>query len=81
MTFFDEGNIVGVSFGKALSKIGRKNPTSIWRGVGKVFGDFVEWRVDDRGIPRAAILRTWQAGMVAQLSRATASAARPRIAP
>jgi hypothetical protein len=62
VTFFDEGNIVGVWFGKVISKKERKTPTSIWRGTSKVFGDFVEWRVDDQGIPRSAILRTWEAG-------------------
>lgn len=62
VTFADEGNIVSVSFGKAISTTDRKNPTTTWRGAGKAFSDLVEWRIDDRGIPRAAILRTWEAG-------------------
>jgi hypothetical protein len=61
VTFFDEGNVVGVSFGRDVRK-DRNAATAIWRGAGKVFGDLLEWRIDDRGIPRAAILRTWEVG-------------------
>lgn len=60
--FSDEGNLVGVSVRKMTSKTGQKSPTAMWRGAGKAFGDLVEWRVDDQGIPHAAILRTWEAG-------------------
>lgn len=58
-SFFDEGNTVSVAFGP----FGREEPLInndlMWRGADKVFGDKLEWRMED-GKPYAAILRVWR---------------------
>lgn len=56
-TFFDEGNVVGISFG-----IPGAVPASTWRGAGRSFGDRVQWLLNPLGDAKAAILRTWEVG-------------------
>jgi hypothetical protein len=57
--FSDEGNMVSVAIAKAPLRGRALTPTATFRGSGKVFGDKLEWIVDN-GRPTAAILRTWR---------------------
>jgi hypothetical protein len=57
--FSDEGNIVSFAIAKAPLRGRMLTPTATFRGSGKVFGDKLEWIVDN-GRPTAAILRTWR---------------------
>jgi hypothetical protein len=57
--YADEGNMVAVAIaGKASSRRGAA-ATVTFRGSGKVFGDRLQWLVED-GKPQAAILRLWR---------------------
>jgi hypothetical protein len=56
--YFDEGNLAAVSIW--TSSRTPKTKTSIsWRGAGRVFGEKLQWRVNN-GRPVAAILRAWR---------------------
>jgi len=56
--FADEGNLAAVSIW--MPSHASKAPKSItWRGAGRVFGEKLQWRVDN-GRPVAAILRIWR---------------------
>lgn len=58
--FSDEGNLVGVAIAKKNSLRGPAiTPTVNFRGSGRVFGDKLQWIVED-GKPTAAILRVWR---------------------
>jgi hypothetical protein len=57
--FSDEGNIVSFAIARAPLRGRTLTPTATFRGSGKVFGDKLEWIVDN-GRPTAAILRTWR---------------------
>jgi len=57
--YADEGNMVAVAIvGKASPRRGAA-ATVTFRGSGKVFGDKLQWLVED-GKPQAAILRVWR---------------------
>lgn len=60
--FFDEGNLVGVRFNRFGKSLNHGNTEAVWRGAQKAFGNVLEWRINERGIPVAAILRTWTIG-------------------
>jgi hypothetical protein len=56
--FSDEGNIVALTIAPAPS-IENAPSTAQWQGAGEAFGDKVQW-VMRRGVPRAAVIRTWR---------------------
>ena len=56
--FADEGNIVVVAI-VPRKAIGDAIPSASWRGIGKLFGDKVQW-VMRYGRPVAAVVRTWR---------------------
>lgn len=56
--FADEGNLAAVSIWMP-SRAPRATRSITWRGTGRVFGDKLQWRVDN-GRPVAAILRIWR---------------------
>ena len=58
-TFLDEGNVVGISLGRA-GAAGPRPGGVVWRGAGRLFGDLIEWRIGVDGAPVAAIIRTWE---------------------
>jgi hypothetical protein len=57
--FADEGNIVGIGFAKGPLRSPPIESAASWRGSGKVFGDKLQWLVQD-GRPGAAIIRVWR---------------------
>jgi hypothetical protein len=57
--FADEGNIVGIGFGKGRLHGPDIDSAASWRGSGKVFGDKLQW-VMQGGTPGAAIIRIWR---------------------
>src|ERR1700732_5316669 len=62
--YFDEGNVAGVAiWNPARSRTAQVSVP--WRGVGKVFGNLLEWHFRD-GQPSAAILRIWRAAVTAE---------------
>jgi hypothetical protein len=56
--FADEGNLAAVSIWMPSHAPKATRPVT-WRGAGRVFGEKLEWRVDN-GRPIAAILRIWR---------------------
>ena len=62
--YFDEGNMAGIAIWNPART--RAAQVSIpWRGAGKVFGDLLEWHLQDGG-PSAAILRIWRTATTAE---------------
>lgn len=57
--FADEGNIVGIGFAKGPLRGPPIQSVASWRGSGKVFGDKLQWLIQD-GRPGAAIIRVWR---------------------
>jgi hypothetical protein len=57
--FGDEGNLAAISVWMP-SKRRRATQFITWRGIGRVFGEKLQWRVNN-GRPVAAILRIWRA--------------------
>jgi hypothetical protein len=57
--FADEGNIVGIGFGKGPLNGAQVESAASWRGSGKIFGDKLQW-VMKNGAPVAAIIRIWR---------------------
>jgi hypothetical protein len=57
--FSDEGNIVGIGFAKGPLRGPQIESTASWRGSGKIFGDKLQWVMQD-GRPGAAIIRVWR---------------------
>ena len=56
--YTDEGNVAGIAIWR--SSVRRASPHAVpWRGSGRVFGEKLEWRLND-GQPHAAILRIWR---------------------
>jgi hypothetical protein len=56
--YLDEGNLAGIAIWNPARS--RTAQVSIqWRGVGKVFGNLLEWQYQD-GQPSAAVLRIWR---------------------
>ena len=58
--FFDDGNLVGISFGRDGQLFVSDRSKVVWRGAGRGFGSIMEWRIDDAGRSVAAILRVWE---------------------
>jgi hypothetical protein len=56
--FADEGNLAAVSIWMP-SHAPKATKSINWRGAGRVFGEKLQWRVDN-GRPVAAILRVWR---------------------
>ena len=57
--YADEGNMVAVAIASKASSRRGAAATVSFRGSGKVFGDKLQWLVED-GKPQAAILRIWR---------------------
>jgi hypothetical protein len=57
--YADEGNMVAVAIASKASPRRGAGATMTFRGSGKVFGDKLQWLVED-GKPQAAILRIWR---------------------
>ena len=57
--FGDEGNMVGMGFAKAPLRGRSTRFVANWRGAGKVFGDKLQWVMQD-GKPGAAVIRVWR---------------------
>jgi hypothetical protein len=57
--YADEGNVVAVAIASKASPRRGTAATVTFRGSGKVFGDKLQWLVED-GKPQAAILRVWR---------------------
>jgi hypothetical protein len=56
--FADEGNLAAISIWMP-SHTSRATKSITWRGASRVYGEKLQWRVDN-GRPVAAILRIWR---------------------
>jgi hypothetical protein len=56
--FADEGNLAAVLISMP-SRAPKVTKSITWRGAGRIFGEKLQWRVDN-GRPVAAILRIWR---------------------
>lgn len=59
VAFGDEGNVVGIGFAKAPLRGRDIHFVANWRGAGKVFGEKLQWVMQD-GKPGAAVIRIWR---------------------
>lgn len=57
--FSDEGNMVAIGFARTGLRGSHIEAAATWPGAGKVFGDKIQWVMQD-GRPHAAIIRTWR---------------------
>jgi hypothetical protein len=75
--YADEGNMVAVAIASKASSRRGAAATVSFRGSGKVFGDKLQWLVED-GKPQAAILRIWRTETSKEGTESEVQELRPR---